>query len=733
MADTPKGGMKRKQHKQTLSPAGATPLVDKDGNDSIIVSDSPPESQDIKRRQKKPENDLVKDAAGCDPEGGQAKTNMAPNQNKVESERTVDDQTTETTQSSMKEIQQSMKGGEETSNTSPVVSRGRHTKQVVDDITKKSAVEILGLEPTKPKRGRPRRRELSVDPGTNPGPGDMMNVLLGIRQDNAVLKQDLVQTLESKMSEFKSGLDKDLGILSDKVTQNEDSIEGIRMSIKTDKEDIKDLDLKIQGIEDEVVNIRKCSQKEVNSVVDHISSMETSLAQDIETVKVHIEEKFEETKQHQMLAEDRLNDITVNVEKQNAKFRIELEDLRATIERLQRPSGRSSPSLSGAVADSRPSSQNSNTDCTSDWTGSEGSFRSFHLDPNPNQHEHAEGDSTSYCQKKLDRSIILSNIRERQGESLKLYVLDCVNEIGINLKPEDIEMVYRIGDEDEKRAWPRPVKCVFYDVVKRDQILYFKSRLRYSQVFKEVKINKEMHRELRVKSAILRHAALLARREGQYVFQKEDRVVIDGTGYTLDTTDDIPLRYRRDLNLDSELNPMDKATTRAHHVEIVGPSLQKLDYGLGFFSTSCFLSNFYKCEVVCRNVSYRTLEHGYQARKAEICNNERAYHEIRRAKFPAEAKRMGGRIVSTEAWENQKLEVMEELLFCKFRQNRTLYYQLLNTRPHDLFECTMCEFWGTGCKLGSIMLEEKSWTGANHLGRMIMHVRAVLARELGEG
>ena len=333
----------------------------------------------------------------------------------------------------------------------------------------------------------------------------------------------------------------------------------------------------------------------------------------------------------------------------------------------------------------------------------------------------------------MDRSIILSGIREHHGENLKLIVLDCVNDIGLNLKPEDIEKVYRIGDDKEKRAWPRPVKCVLYDVLTRDQILYFKSRLQHSLVFREVKINREENKDLRIRIAMLRHAALVARREGRYVYQTPDRVVIDGTPYTLDTVYDIPSKYRRNPNTDYGLTDHEKARTQAQHVIRIGPAMQKLDYGLGFFSSNCFLSNFFECEIVCRNVSYKTLEHGYQARKAEICGDERAYHVIMRARFPSDAKRAGGRIIETQAWNEQKLEVMEELLLCKFRQNRTLYYQLLNTRPHDLFECTLCAFWGTGCKLGSIAMGERSWSGLNHLGRLLMHVRDILANELGEG
>ena len=39
-------------------------------------------------------------------------------------------------------------------------------------------------------------------------------------------------------------------------------------------------------------------------------------------------------------------------------------------------------------------------------------------------------------------------------------------------------------------------------------------------------------------------------------------------------------------------------------------------------------------------------------------------------------KRLGGEIVTTEKWEKIKLEVMEDLVFCKFRQNKTLFLSI---------------------------------------------------------
>ena len=96
-------------------------------------------------------------------------------------------------------------------------------------------------------------------------------------------------------------------------------------------------------------------------------------------------------------------------------------------------------------------------------------------------------------------------------------------------------------------------------------------------------------------------------------------------------------------------------------------------------------------------------------------------------------KHRGKSIQIGENWNEIKLRVMEDLVFAKFRQNKCIYYSLLNTRPMDLIEATQNTFWGAGCTLGSIALEEGCWQGLNHLGRLLMKVRDVRELEIGQG
>ena len=64
--------------------------------------------------------------------------------------------------------------------------------------------------------------------------------------------------------------------------------------------------------------------------------------------------------------------------------------------------------------------------------------------------------------------------------------------------------VTRIGKPDKNRKFPRPIKVTLKDKSIREQILFFKSRLNQSRIYKEVRIHKEERKDVRVRFAKLR-------------------------------------------------------------------------------------------------------------------------------------------------------------------------------------------------------------------------------------
>lgn len=163
-----------------------------------------------------------------------------------------------------------------------------------------------------------------------------------------------------------------------------------------------------------------------------------------------------------------------------------------------------------------------------------------------------------------------------------------------------------------------------------------------------------------------------------------------------------------------------------------------------------WLSNFHLAEVYFEGHFYRSSEHAYQAAKADAgqsllfpvpsqegldrCNATRALFRDPRptGEFDAdgnailrilscpEAKRLGGRIPIRHDWEQVKLDVMETILRDKFTRHADLQAWLLDTGDRELVEGNTWNdrFWGV---CGGI--------GENHLGRLLMKIRAELRSE----
>ena len=129
-----------------------------------------------------------------------------------------------------------------------------------------------------------------------------------------------------------------------------------------------------------------------------------------------------------------------------------------------------------------------------------------------------------------------------------------------------------------------------------------------------------------------------------------------------------------------------------------------------------WLSNFWPARVFFDGFWYASVEHAYQAAKT-VSDIEREM--MRAATKPGEAKRLGRRVTVRSDWDDIKLKVMEELVRQKFNRHPTLAAKLVATDDAELVEGNGWgdRFWGVS-PVGS------TGTGFNHLGRILMKVRA---------
>ncbi len=138
----------------------------------------------------------------------------------------------------------------------------------------------------------------------------------------------------------------------------------------------------------------------------------------------------------------------------------------------------------------------------------------------------------------------------------------------------------------------------------------------------------------------------------------------------------------------------------------------------GFRGPHRFLSSFARTPVTVDGVTYRTLEHGFQAAKTEDVKARAAVMALR---SPAAARLRGQTVPLRAGWDQQRLVVMARLLGAKFSDAR-LAAALLATGTGELVEVNTWDdgYWGV-C----------AGRGENHLGRLLMALRGELLAEFG--
>lgn len=135
-----------------------------------------------------------------------------------------------------------------------------------------------------------------------------------------------------------------------------------------------------------------------------------------------------------------------------------------------------------------------------------------------------------------------------------------------------------------------------------------------------------------------------------------------------------------------------------------------------FSGEYAFLSNFYKEPVEWEGITYPTVEHAFQAAK----NFDRKYREqVRDAKTPGDAKKLGRATTLRPDWEAIKLDVMTILVTRKFTSNAKLAMRLVKTSGHELVE---------GNDWGDTVWGVVNGEGTNLLGKILMTVRDELIK-----
>jgi ribA/ribD-fused uncharacterized protein len=128
-----------------------------------------------------------------------------------------------------------------------------------------------------------------------------------------------------------------------------------------------------------------------------------------------------------------------------------------------------------------------------------------------------------------------------------------------------------------------------------------------------------------------------------------------------------------------------------------------------------FMSNFYPSPFEAEGHMWPTVEHYFQAMKTL---DKSKWSEFAALDDPLKTKKMGRKVALRSDWEDVKVEVMNNALRYKFKQNPLLLKLLLETNDKVLHEDSPYDFvWG--------------WqnNGKDLLGKCLMKVRDELRQE----
>ena len=165
-----------------------------------------------------------------------------------------------------------------------------------------------------------------------------------------------------------------------------------------------------------------------------------------------------------------------------------------------------------------------------------------------------------------------------------------------------------------------------------------------------------------------------------------------------------------------------------HGLNDANPAERRLKDGKGiaFFGKASFLSNFYESSFEEQGVTYKTVEHYYQAKKATFFNDMSTASAISNAKRPNHAKALSYRIkqFDPELWEPKAKHIMHKACLLKFQQNRELAQRLKQTTGNIIEASARDRLFSCGLSLHHPHLDDQSqWKGKNLLGQILCDVR----------
>jgi len=151
-------------------------------------------------------------------------------------------------------------------------------------------------------------------------------------------------------------------------------------------------------------------------------------------------------------------------------------------------------------------------------------------------------------------------------------------------------------------------------------------------------------------------------------------------------------------------------------------------YFYGQNNRNGYMSNFYECKIVVDGKILNCSEQLFMLYKCQRfdANNTRLLNAILNETNPSVIKKYGRAVKNYDdnIWNNERYNVMVEVLRLKFTQNEDIKKQLIETKPRILYEASPYDkIWGIGfCYKDAICQDERNF-GQNLLGKALMQIR----------
>ena len=297
-------------------------------------------------------------------------------------------------------------------------------------------------------------------------------------------------------------------------------------------------------------------------------------------------------------------------------------------------------------------------------------------------------------------------ISESNNETREQLIIKLRNMFSSKLKIADTDRIlfqrcHRLGKKSENGTRDIIARFVYFS--DREKVWNSRSELTGTDII----INEDFPEEIEHRRSVLYKVFKLARQAGYRVKFTADKLIINGSLYTVDSLDKLP----------PELHP--KVLSEKH-----------TDNSVLFYGGFSVFSNFYPCHFVYNGIKFNSVEQCFQYQKVMTTRDKKLADQILCEKDPKQQYYLAKNVKPDEAnWNEQtSKEVMKSVVKAKFEQNPTLKSDLLKTDDKVIIECNPHNhFWANGLRLTDEGAEvSTNWKGQNVLGSILCSVREIM-------